>query len=135
MSPCCRPPVHLTCVHQVLALRLSDLLELTWEGVLSCGMGKWLTAAVAGAFQNHFWERVLATLSLFLLCLPRAWPQLFHVAGSYPLVREKLGGRNWSYMPCLTPLKLSRVGLQPIIRAAFSSSEAHVIAHRSSILL
>lgn len=73
----------------MLVLRLSDLLELTWEGVLSCGMGEWLAAALPGASQNHFRVGVLVTLSLFLLCLPRAWPQLFHVAGSYPLVREK----------------------------------------------
>lgn len=82
-------------MHQVLVLCLSDLLELTWEGVLSCGVGEWLAAALAGASQNHFWVGVLATLSLFLLCLSRAWPQLFHVAGSsYPLVREKTGRKG-----------------------------------------
>lgn len=94
-------PVHLTCVHQVLVLRLSDLLELTWEGILSCGMDEWLAAAPAGASQNHFWEGVLVTLSLFLSCLPRAWPQLFHVAGFYPLVREQTGRKELIIMPCL----------------------------------
>lgn len=91
---CRRPPVHFTCVHQVLVLRLHDLLELTWEGLLSCGMGEWLAAALPGASQNHFWVGVLATLRLFHLCLPWTWSQLFHVAGSYPLVREETGRKE-----------------------------------------